>query len=131
MNQAAGNFDTTLVTDQMARWQWQLREPLVYVDPEAGRLEVPAYFVTNFASIRSLRVPAVLIYAALVGHGNAACTVHDYLYGKGMLDRRACDEVLFRALRAEGVARWRAWMFYAGVRLGGRRYYRGSNALAS
>lgn len=131
MNVEAGDFETTLVTDQMSRWQWQLREPLVYVDPEAGRIEVPALFVTNFASIRSLRVAATLIYAALAGYGNAACTVHDYLYGKGMLDRQACDEVLFRALRAEGVARWRAWIFYAGARLGGRRYYRGGDALAS
>ena len=131
MNKDAGEFITTLVTDQMTRWQWQLRESLVYDDPEAGRIVVPAYFVTNFASIRSLRVAATLIYAALVGYGNAACTVHDYLYDQGMIDRRRCDEVLFRALRAEGVARWLAWLFYIGVRLGGKRHYRGINALAS
>ena len=31
--------------------------------------------------------------------------------------------VLYRALRAEGVARWRAWLFWAGVRIGGTKQY--------
>lgn len=121
----AGRFANRLATEQVERWKWQLLKALVYTDPVIGPLVVPDGAVTNFASIRSLRVLATLIYALLVGYGNAACTVHDYLYEQGKFSRKECDQVLYRALRGEGVARWRALIFYIGVRLGGARHYRG------
>ena len=116
-------FIEPLAAEQLGRWEWRLIRELQLADPERGLIVVPAGYLTNFASIRELRVWLVLIYALLVGYGNASCAVHDWLYDQGRLTRRQCDDVLYRALRAEGVARWRAWLFWAGVRIGGARYY--------
>jgi len=116
-------FIAPLAAEQLGRWDWRLIRDLQLADPEHGLIVVPAGYLTNFASIRGLRVWLVLIYALLVGYGNASCAVHDHLYDQGQLTRRQCDDVLYRALRAEGVARWRAWLFWAGVRIGGAKHY--------
>ncbi len=119
-------FIDPLAAEQLGRWQWRLVRDLLLADPEHGLIVVPAGYLTNFASVRSLRAWLVLIYALLVGYGNASCAVHDYLYDQGQLTRRQCDDVLYRALRAEGVARWRAWLFWTGVRVGGASHYNAS-----
>lgn len=67
---------------------------------------------------------ALALYAIVVGYGNKAATVHDYLYSWGRLTRRQADAVLYRGLRAEGVAAWRAWLFWLGVRLGGASHFK-------
>lgn len=67
---------------------------------------------------------ALLLYSLVVGYGNLAGTVHDYLYSWGRLTRRQADAVLYRGLRAEGVAAWRAWLFWLGVRLGGASHFK-------
>ncbi|KAF1072694.1 MAG: hypothetical protein GAK45_00129 [Pseudomonas citronellolis] len=66
---------------------------------------------------------ALVLYALCAGYGNLGATIHDQLYTIAQLPRRDCDAVFYRALRAEGVARWRAWIMYAGVRLGGASHY--------
>lgn len=66
---------------------------------------------------------ALLLYAAVVGYGNGPAVIHDYLYGTANLSRRECDEVFYNALRSSGIARWRAWLMWAGVRLGGHWRY--------
>lgn len=119
-----GKFLTTLKTEQIDKETWQLTAPLVYQDEVEGTIKVPIDFVTDFASIRSLHnVFLFPLYALMAGYGNAASTVHDYLYRNGKLDRKRSDDVFYRALRAEGVATWRAALFYAGVRLGGASSY--------
>lgn len=121
-------FIAPLAAEQLGRWEWRLFRELQLADPEHGLIVVPAGYLTNFASIRGLRVWLVLIYALLVGYGNASCAIHDWLYEQGQLTRRQCDDVLYRALRAEGVARWRAWFFWAGVRIGGKSHYNSTPA---
>jgi hypothetical protein len=116
-------FIAPLAAEQLGRWEWRLIRELQLADPEHQLIVVPVGYLTNFASIRGLRVWLVLIYALLVGYGNASCAVHDWLYDQGQLTRRQCDDVLYRALRAEGVARWRAYLFFAGVRLFGSAHY--------
>lgn len=116
-------FLDNLAAEQLSRWEWRLTRNLSLADPEHELITVPAGYQTNFASIRGLRIWLVLIYALLVGYGNASCAVHDWLYDQGRLSRRECDDVLYRALRAEGVARWRAWIFWIGVRIGGKSHY--------
>jgi len=116
-------FFAPLAAEQLGRWQWRIIRELQLADPEHGLIVVEVGYLTNFASIRALRLWLLLIYALLVGYGNASCAVHDRLYDEGKLTRRQCDDVLYRALRAEGVARWRAWLFWAGVRLGGKSHY--------
>lgn len=66
---------------------------------------------------------ALLLYAAVVGYGNGPAVIHDYLYATANLSRRQSDEVFYNALRSSGVARWRAWLMWAGVRIGGHWRY--------
>ena len=59
----------------------------------------------------------------MTGYGNYAATVHDFLYSEGQVSRKEADAILYWALRAEGIARWRTWLFWAGVRIGGAKHY--------
>jgi hypothetical protein len=117
-------FTSTLKTEQIGKWTHVLLDDLVLADEEQGVISVPAGFCTDFASIKVLHNAFLFVLFALVsGYGNYAATVHDWLYTKGQLSRKEADTVLYRALRAEGVARWRAWIFWAGVRIGGAKHY--------
>jgi hypothetical protein len=133
--------------------KWRLLAPFSFLDPAQGWLDVPAGFVTDFASTRPLRtiavcgfllaqlltllpwpwlspaallvgVCALILYAAVVGYGHPAAALHDWLYATGQLPRAAADAAFRQALLACGVARWRSWLMWAGVRLGGARRYR-------
>ncbi|MDB1109697.1 DUF1353 domain-containing protein [Pseudomonas extremaustralis] len=123
-----------------------------YEDHRCGTISVPAGFETDFASVKPLRTiawgllalslsaglfwpevgagigsagyGALALYASVVGYGDAAATVHDWLYSTGQLSRKESDQVFHSALCASGVARWRAWMMWAGVRIGGHWRYR-------
>ena len=117
-------FVTTLKTDQTDRRTYKLLDDLVLADDYQRTIIVPAGFVTDFASIQVLHNAFLFVLFALVsGYGNYAATVHDWLYEHGSLTRKEADAVLYRALRAEGVARWRAWLMWAGVRIGGAKQY--------
>ena len=117
-------FVTTLKTDQTDRRTYTLIDDLVLADEEQRTIIVPAGFITDFASIKVLHNAFLFVLFALVsGYGNYAATVHDWLYEHGSMTRKQADAVLYRALRAEGVARWRAWLFWAGVRIGGTKQY--------
>ncbi len=117
-------FVSTLKTDQTDRRTYKLLDDLVLADDDQRTIIVPAGFVTDFASIKVLHNALLFVLFALVsGYGNYAATVHDWLYEHGSLTRKEADAVLYRALRAEGVARWRAWLFWSGVRIGGAKQY--------
>ena len=117
-------FVTTLKTDQIDRRTFTLLAELVLADEDERVITVPVGYTTDFASIKVLHNAFLFILFALVsGYGNYAATVHDWLYEYGPLSRKQADAVLYRALRAEGVARWRAWMFWAGVRIGAAKQY--------
>ena len=117
-------FTTTLKTEQTDRRTYTLLDDLVLADDDERVITVPAGFTTDFASIKVLHNAFLFVLFALVsGYGNYAATVHDWLYEHGSLTRNEADAVLYRALRAEGVARWRAWLMWAGVRIGGAKQY--------
>ena len=117
-------FVSTLKTDQTDRRTYKLLDDLVLADDYQRTITVPAGFTTDFASIKVLHNAFLFVLFALVsGYGNYAATVHDFLYSEGQVSRKEADAVLYRALRAEGVARWRAWLFWAGVRIGGAKHY--------
>lgn len=135
-------FLNTLKTEQIGKWQHILIEDLVMEDDVLGIIKVPARFQTDFASIAVMHnVWLFVLYALLSGYGNYSATVHDLLYRNGGnatdeetkeliralkasgYGRKEFDDVLYRGLRAEGVAKWRAWMFWAGVRLFGKSSY--------
>ena len=117
-------FVTTLKTDQTDRRTYKLLDDLVLADDDQRTIVVPTGFVTDFASIQVLHNAFLFVLFALVsGYGNYAATVHDFLYSEGQVSRKEADAVLYRALRAEGVARWRAYLFWLGVRIGGAKQY--------
>lgn len=117
-------FWSTLKSEQISKWEHVLLAPLVLEDDKVGMITVPAGFETDYASIRSLHnILLFVLYALVAGYGNYSATVHDFLYATGGQSRRECDDILYRALRAEGVARWRAWLFWVGVRIGGSKAY--------
>lgn len=126
---------------------WRLLAPFAY-----RGIQVPAGFETDFASTKLVRRIAViglglslafsllpwewpaaaayalgfaclLLYAMVAGYGDAAATLHDWLYRTGQLPRQECDRLFRLALIDSGVAPWRAWIFWAGVRLGGHWRY--------
>ena len=117
-------FTTTLKTEQTDRRTYTLLADLVLADDDERVITVPAGFTTDFASIKVLHNAFLFVLFALVsGYGNYAATVHDFLYSEGRVNRKEADAVLYRALRAEGVARWRAWLMWAGVRIGGAKHF--------
>jgi hypothetical protein len=117
-------FLTTLKTEQLGKWNHRMLGDLVLLDEEHGRLLAEIGFETNFASLQAVHnIVLFPIYALVAGYGNYAATIHDKLYTTGQVTRRQADAVLYRAIRAEGVAKWRAWLFWAGVRLGGASHY--------
>lgn len=87
--------------------------------PELGVIEVPAGFVTDFASVPrpfwNLEPP--------LGDAGKAAVVHDYLYANrglcGRLSRAQADAIFRRALGDSGVAGWKRGLLWAAVRLGG------------
>lgn len=134
------------------RWNLVLLDQLEFSDTNHGLLTVPAGTTSDLASIRILReicrwaaagaligwalawgwlstallilaIAALALYGLLAGYGMRAAILHDWLYGAGRLSRAQADAVFYRALRADGVARWRAWIFYIGVRIGGASSY--------
>jgi hypothetical protein len=121
-----GNLDTR----HEGKRRKLLLAPFSCQDAVYGPVTAPANFVTDFASIKTLRdIGFFIIFALLAGYGDKAATIHDYLYNGGLPDsgatisREDADGIYFRALRKEGVARWRAFLFYSGVRLfGGARW---------
>lgn len=116
MSRFPGPLQAELLTD---RKTWRLLAPFSYVDPDNGRVEVPAGFVTDFASVP--RWP--LTFALMGQYGHAAAVLHDWLYWTGSLGRQAADRVFLNALRSSGIARWRSYLMFAGVRIGGASRY--------
>lgn len=130
MAKVFSNFDTR----QLSRRLNQMLADFTYKDEVLGTIQVDKSFTTNYASIDVLHNVLLFVFYALVaGYGDKAATIHDWLYsGFGIKQadgtvyypsREECDKILFRALRAEGVALWRTYLFYCGVRIGGRKNY--------
>lgn len=123
-----------LVTVEVDRDTFQLMLPLQYTDSKYGNIVARQSFITDFASTKVVRnLGMFVIYSAVVGYGRKAATIHDWLYsgfgikteGKTIYpSRKEVDKIFYRALREEGIARWRAALMYAGVRIGGRSSYK-------
>ncbi|WP_296257710.1 MULTISPECIES: DUF1353 domain-containing protein [unclassified Pseudomonas] len=148
-----GKFDIHLAVRFTSRWDVATQEALTFGDPLHGPLVVPSDFYSDLASIRILRevcrwaaigalvgwvfawgwlaaallvvaIVTLALYGLLAGYGMRAAILHDWLYTVGMLPRAECDAVFYRALTTgDGTARWRAAIFWLGVRLGGFTSY--------
>ena len=103
------------------RGTWRLLSPLIYrSDVADDTFVVPKGFVTDFASVP--RIP--LVFDWLGDRGNLAATLHDRLYSKPHMVRRAmADRILLEALIVQGVPRLAALAIWLGVRIGGASHY--------
>lgn len=102
-------------TSADGRGTWRLIDQLIYDSDLAGYIVVPGGFVTDLAS--TPRAPFVYLLAGGIGH--AAAVVHDWVYCCHVVPRAVADNVFHEALLLLGVPRWRAWLMWAGVRIGG------------
>ncbi|MNQ30744.1 hypothetical protein D3C85_440950 [compost metagenome] len=125
---------TDFDTRQLERRLYMMLADFGCKDEVFGTVTARKGFKTNYASIDIFHnIWLFVFYALLADYGDKSATIHDWLYsGFGIElangttyypNRKECDQILYRALRAEGVAKWRAWMFYAGVRIGGSKAY--------
>lgn len=102
------------------RGSWRLLSPFVYFSQILGRhVIVPSGFLTDFASVP--RVPVAFLLTGDSGH--EAAVIHDWLYTSHEVNRSTADAVFREALEAGGEPSWRAWLMWAGVRLGGAGPY--------
>lgn len=112
------DLQVELVSDatNSGRGTWRLTSPLVYQsDVAAQTFSVPAGSLTDFAS-----VPRVMIAFLLTGDtAHEASALHDWLYVSHVVSRSIADAVLREAAIASGVPTWRAFLIWAGVRIGG------------
>lgn len=93
----------------------RLLAPLTYVSRTAGRITVPAGFVTDFASVP--RLP--FAYWLMGGTARGPAIIHDFCYATHVLSRRQADAVFFEAMVDAGLWAWRRWPMWAAVRLFG------------
>lgn len=98
--------------------EWALATPLIWQE-RGQRIEVPVGFVTDLASI-----PAALRgVLSVTGRSRKPAVLHDYAYCAQVLSRADCDELLRRALIAEGMTAATARLYWAGVRAGGGSHW--------
>lgn len=84
------------------RNRYTLLAPLVYHSEILGRIEVPAGFVTDFASIPRLLWRYIDPEDACIAY---PAVVHDWLYFSQPCPREVADKVLAEAMDVSG-ARW-------------------------
>lgn len=94
--------------------KWTLISPLLYQSDIAGKIEVPALFITDFASVP--RLP--LAYLAAGGTAHKAAVIHDWLYWANGCTRKQADEVFLEAMKVTGIPLWRRKLMYWAVRIG-------------
>ena len=98
--------------------RWELLEEFDYYlgSLDSGLyIRVPKGFITDFAS-----VPRIFwaILPPWDKYGKAA-VLHDYLYHSRKFIRILCDVIFYEAMVVLGVSRWKRWLLYLGVRIGG------------
>ena len=96
---------------------WSVVHPLVYRG-KWDRFEVPAGFLTDFATVPRL----VVWLVPRVGRYTAAAILHDWLCTEGIrsgvVTSRQADGIFRRVMREHGVPLLRRWLMWCGVRWG-------------
>jgi len=101
---------------------WQLDKPLVYESDLMGKVEVPAGFFTDLASVP--RVP--FVYVAWGNRQHRAAILHDYAYridSKPQFTYRQANKIFREAMEATGASAKIRWPMWMGVFLGGWTSY--------
>lgn len=92
-------------------------QPWWYMHPAFGKTELPAGFVTDFASTPQI-LHAIPLFDPLE-EGIYGSLPHDFEYTLQRRPRADCDEILLAALIESGMSSPLAMTYYLGVRSGG------------
>lgn len=101
--------------------EWVLLEPLRYQSRiYKGVIEVPAGFVTDFASVP--RVP--IAYTLFGDRAHRESVVHDFLYQKHLVGKAKADRIFLEAMKVRKKGVFVRFAMYLGVVLGGGSAYK-------
>ena len=101
---------------------WVIDSPLIYQSDILGKIEVPAGFETDFASVP--RIP--LFYTLFGDRAHRESVVHDYLYRSDSKPWASCqmaNDVFLEAMKCRGKSWAIRYPMYWGVCLGGNLSY--------
>ena len=101
---------------------WILDSPLIYQSDMLGKIEVPAGFETDFASVP--RVPIAYMFYGDRAHREAV--IHDYLYRCDSSPKVAfstANDVFFEAMKCRGKNWFIRFPMFLGVKFGGYSSY--------
>lgn len=114
-------FLTKLEIECIGDRSWRLTSPFCYASDVVGqRIVVPRGFETDLLSTWGIPVAAEIFD----GDDSGPAVVHDFLYSTTRFSRAVSDAVLREACIVNGSAQWRAWIIWAGVRIGGWSHWR-------
>lgn len=115
-----------VVVEYIDGHSWRLVENFTWFEAdlangEGAMIDVPAGFVTDFASI-----PRVLWNVLPPSFYAKPAILHDFLYfygktGDVVVTRAQADKTFRDALRETGVGKTKRWLMWVGVRVGGGR----------
>lgn len=99
--------------------RWEVISPLRYLTQDGEEIVVPAFYLTDLASI-----PRPVWRLVPRDHPTARrpATLHDYLYTHqtNRFSKAQADRLFYQALREEGMNRVLAWLMWKAVGLFGR-----------
>lgn len=102
---------------------WYTGREFTYFVGEEGsenKITVPEGFRTDLASVP---IPARWLIPKS-GRYNQAAVLHDYLYTIQDRPRKEVDRIFLEAMGVLGVPKWKRWVMYRAVRIGGGRPWR-------
>lgn len=95
--------------------------PFSYTTKEKYKITVCEGFPTDLASIPRM----IRLFIQVNGRHSDAAIIHDWLYYKkghavcAHFSREECDDIFYDAMIYSHVPQWKAYLMWAGVRLGG------------
>jgi hypothetical protein len=113
-------FKTPLNLQFVDGKHYLLTSPLVYETHAGDTIEVPAWFLTDFASIPELVQP---IIGEPEGPYGPAAVVHDFLYRTGLVPRAEADRIFREGMEDLGIRSSKRWLMWSQVRMWGWTAY--------
>ena len=102
--------------EYVGKRKWKVVNAFEYhIDRTNITIVIPKNFKTDKASIPRI---AFSLFPRSVTY-DFASIIHDYLYSKGMFDRKTCDLIFKDILCLVETPKWKRDMMYKAVRLGG------------
>ena len=102
-----GVFLSELDTTPVGHDDHKLNADFAYRTSDGQVINVPAGFVTDFASVPRF-LP--IMYALCGNKVHEAAVIHDYLYRMTNISRKRCDWIFDDAMKAEKQPAWRRWI---------------------